>query len=61
MSNSQKWAVWIVVAAILFLIAAFVGSTWLFVAVYVLVRLAASTAVLVIMAGVMTGLRRKAR
>ena len=50
MSNSQKWAVWIVVAAILFLIAAFVGSTWLFVAVYVLVRLAASTAVLVIMA-----------
>jgi hypothetical protein len=55
MTDSQKWSIWILVVVVGLLVAACVGGPWLFIAVWVVGRIA----ILVCLAGALSAVRTR--
>jgi hypothetical protein len=59
MTNSQRWAIWLLVAVVVFLVGAFMGGAWLAVVVYALARIAASMGWMAVFALVVGASRKR--
>jgi hypothetical protein len=57
MTDSQKWALWLVALAAALLTAAFIGGAWLLVTIYVVVRLVIGVGLVALIAALVANVR----